>query len=103
MVCRMQAPSWHDGSENPLLSCTVCLSQEGVIGTGRIWAFYRNSCHIQSALRVSPGMIISLSFQLSSGARVKLETGLVTWARRSEFGLRFLREPARRQEQRTIV
>ena len=37
-----------------------CLTQEGVIGTGRIWAFYSGSCHIPSALRVSPGMIVSL-------------------------------------------
>ena len=99
----MQMPPRQGDSEHPPLSCTVCLAQEGVIGTGRIWAFYPDSCHIQSALRVSPGMMVSLSFQLSAGARVKLETGLVTWARRSEFGLRFLREPARRHAHRTIV
>ena len=99
----MQRSSWHGDRENPPLSCTVCLAQEGVIGTGRIWAFYPDSCHIQSALRVSPGMMVSLSFQLSTGARVKLETGLVTWARRSEFGLRFLHEPTRLHEEKTIV
>ena len=76
--CFMQMPFGHTDSENPPLSCTVCLAQERVIGSGRIWAFYPDACHIQSALRVSPGMVVSLSLQLSNGARVKLETGLVT-------------------------
>ena len=92
--CDMHTLCWSGDSENPPFPCTVCLAQEGVIGTGRIWAFYSDSCHVQSALRMSPGMVVSLSIQLSTGARVKLETGLVTWARRSEFGLRFLHEPA---------
>ena len=97
----MHTPCWPGDSENAPLSCTVCLAQEGVIGTGRIWAFYSDSCHVQSALHMSPGMVVSLSIQLSTGARVKLDTGLVTWARRSEFGLRFLHEPATRYEQRS--
>jgi hypothetical protein len=89
-------------SDNPPVSCSVCLTEDRVIGTGRVWAFYQESCHVESALRVSPGMIVSLSLQLQSGARVKLETGLVTWVGRSEFGLRFLHEPATRpQERRT--
>jgi hypothetical protein len=39
------------------LSCTVCLSQEGMIGTGKVWAFYPESCHVESALAISPGMV----------------------------------------------
>lgn len=99
----MQTPCWHGDSENPPLSCTVCLAQEGVIGTGRIWALYREACHAQSALRVSPGMVVTLSLQLSTGARVKLETGLVTWAHRSEFGLRFFHDSSTVHQERTTV
>jgi hypothetical protein len=94
--------SLSDNEDFPL-SCSVCLSEDGVVGTGTVRAFDHDSCHIQSALRVRPGALVSLSFQLSSGARVKLKPGVVTWAGRSEFGIRFLHEPVTPHEQRTIV
>ena len=97
----MQTPLTPGDGEDLPLSCTVCLSEEGIIGTGTVWAFYHQSCHIQSALRVRPGMLVTLSIQLSGGARIKLKPGLVTWARRSEFGLRFLRGPAAWHQERS--
>lgn len=62
----------------------------GAIGTGRVWAFYPQRCHVESWLPVSPGMMVSLPLHLPDAARVKLENGLVTWARASEFGVQFL-------------
>jgi hypothetical protein len=97
----MQTPCSLSDNEDFPLSCSVCLSEEGVVGTGRVWACDDESCHIQSALRVRPGALVSLSFQLSSGARVKLKPGIVTWAGRSEFGIRFLHEPAMRPQERS--
>jgi hypothetical protein len=85
----MQTSSTDDSEVLPI-PCTVCLSAEGVIGTARVWAFYPNRCHVESWLQVSPGMMVSLSLHLPGAARVKLENGLVTWARASECGVRFL-------------
>jgi hypothetical protein len=90
----MQIPFSPDDVDDLPIPCTVCLSQEGMIGTGRVWAFSPESCHVQSALSMNPGMVVSLSLQLPGTARIKLEQGLVTWTRKSEFGLRFLRGPA---------
>lgn len=83
------------------LSCTVCLAQEGMIGTGKVWAFYPASCHVESALTISPGMVVTLSLHLPETARINLKQGLVTWARESEFGLRFLHEPASMTQERS--
>ena len=97
----MRTPSGPGDGEDLPLSCTVCLSEEGVIGRGTVRAFYHESCHIQSALRVRPGMLVTISIQFSGGARLKLKPGFVTWARRSEFGLRFLHSPATTHEERS--
>ena len=85
------------------LSCTVCLSQEGMIGTGEVWAFYPESCHVESTLSLSPGMVVSLSLHLPGTARIKLKQGLVTWARKTEFGLRFLHGPATMYQERSTL
>jgi hypothetical protein len=85
----MQTASGPSDGEDLPLSCTVCVSQVGMIGTGRVWAFYPESCHVECALSVSPGMVVSLSLHLPGTARIKLKQGLVTWARKTEFGLRF--------------
>jgi hypothetical protein len=71
-----------------------------MIGTGRVWAFYPESCHVESSLSISPGMVVSLSLHLPGAARIKLMQGLVTWARKSEFGLRFLHGPATMTQER---
>jgi hypothetical protein len=85
------------------LSCTVCLSQEGMIGTGKVWAFYPESCHVESALAISPGMVVSLSLDLPGRARIMLKPGVVTWARTTEFGLRFLHGPATMTQERSTL
>lgn len=97
----MQTPCSPDDVDELPVSCTVCLPQEGMIGTGRVWAFYPDSCHVESSLSVSPGMLVALSLQLSGSARIKLEQGLVTWARQSEPGLIFLRGPATMTQERS--
>lgn len=48
-----------------------------------------------------PGMVVSLSLHLPGTARIMLEPALVTWARKTEFGLRFLHGPARMTQERT--
>ena len=90
----MPTPCPPDDLENLPLTYTVCLSHEGTIGTGRVWAFYPESCHVESALLISPGMVVLLSLRLPGTAHLKLKAGLVTWARKTEFGLRFLHGPA---------
>lgn len=97
----MQTPCPPVDLEDLPFSCTVCLSQEGMIGTGRVWAFYPESCHVESALLISPGMVVSLSLHLPGTARIKLEHGLVTWARASELGIQFLHDPSTPHHERT--
>ena len=83
------------------LPCTICLSHDGLIGTGRVWAFYPESCHVESPLSVSPGMVVSISLHLTGNTRIRLEEGLVTWVRTREFGLRFVRRPATMHQERS--
>ena len=85
------------------ISCTVCLSEEGVIGTGKVWAFYPASCHVESALAITPGMMVTLSLHLPGIARITLKSGLVTWARESEFGLRFMPRPVNVNQERMTL
>ena len=99
----MQTPCSPVDLEDLPHSCTVCASQEGLIGTGEVWAFYPESCRVESALSVSPGMVVSLSVHLAGSTRIKLEPGLVTWARKTEFGLRFLHGPATIHQERTTL
>ena len=47
------------------------------------------------------GMVVSLSLHLPGTARIKLKQGLVTWARKTEFGLRFLHGPATMHQERS--
>ena len=77
------------------ISCTVCLVQESVIGTGWVWSFDASRCQVQSPLLASPGMLVMLYLHLPSRAGIRVE-GLVTWARESEFGLQFTYPPALR-------
>lgn len=46
---------------------------------------YPHCCHVESQLSLSLGMTVSLSLHLQGNVRVKLEQGLITWARASEF------------------
>lgn len=81
-----------DGADLPI-SCTLCLVQEGVIGTGWLWALSPARGLVQSSLFASPGMVVKVSLQMSGMAPIRME-GLVTWARESEFGMQWLRRPA---------
>lgn len=83
------------------LSCTLCLVHEGVIGTGWLWELSSGRGLVQSLLRASPGMVVKVSLQMPDLAPIRLE-GLVTWARESEFSIRFLHDlPTRSQEETT--
>ena len=73
--------------------CTLCLVQEGVIGTGWLWELSPARGLVQSALLASPGMVVKMSLQIPGVALIRLE-GLVTWARESEFGMEWLHSPA---------
>ncbi len=84
------------------LSCTLCLVQEGVIGTGWPWALSSARGLVQSSLLATPGMVIKLSLQMPGMAPIRME-GLVTWARESEFGMQWLRGPDVVSEQESTV
>ena len=82
--------SWstHGPSDFPI-ACTLCLVQEGVIGTGWFWELSPARGLVQSALLASPGMVVKISLQVPGTTLIRLE-GLVTWARVSEFGIAWL-------------
>lgn len=81
--------SWsNDKLSNFPLFCSLCLVQEGVIGTGWLWEFSSTQGLFQSPLLASPGMVVRVSFHLPARAPIRLE-GLVTWARESEFGMKW--------------
>lgn len=61
----MQIPPAPNEQEELPFPCTVCVYDEGVIGAGRVLAFYLESCHIESSLSVSPGTFVSLSLWIS--------------------------------------
>lgn len=85
--------SWsQDGLSDVPLSCTLCLVQEEVIGTGWLWEFSSTRGLFQSPLLASPGMVVKVSFQLPARAPIRLD-GLVIWARESEFGIKWLPSP----------
>lgn len=84
------------------LSCTLCLVQEGVIGTGWLWALSSARGLVQSSLLATPGMVIKLSLQMPGMGPIRME-GLVTWARESEFGMQWLRGPDVVSEQESTV
>jgi hypothetical protein len=84
------------------VSCTLCLVQEGVIGTGWIWELSPVRCLIQSSLFASPGLVVKLSLQMPATAQIRME-GLGTWARESEFGMEWLRRPAVMNEKEVTV
>lgn len=85
--------SWvsHGLSDFPI-ACTLCLAQEGVIGTGWLWELSPTRGLVQSVLLGSPGMVVKVSVQIPGVALIRLE-GLVTWARASEFGIEWLHSP----------
>ncbi len=86
--------SWpsHGLSDFPI-ACTLCLVQEGVIGTGWLWELSPARGLVQSALLASPGMVIKVSVHVPGVALMRLE-GLVTWARESECGMEWLHSSA---------
>jgi hypothetical protein len=71
------------------IACTLCLVQEGVIGTGWLRGLSPARGLVQTALPTSPGMVIKVSVQIPGVARIRLE-GLVTWARVLECGMQWL-------------
>lgn len=83
--------SRHSVSDLPI-ACTLCLVEEGVIGTGWLWELSPARGLVQSALLASPGMVVKMSVQIPGVALIRLE-GLVTWARASEFGIEWLHGP----------
>lgn len=99
----MQTPFFRYDVDDLPIPCTVCLVQEGVTGMGKVWAFYPASCHVESALEISPGMMVSLTLHLPGRACINLKQGLVTWTWESEFGLRFVHAPATRHQDRTTI
>lgn len=89
----MQTCFSSDHPEYLPIPCTIVVHDEDRLGSGTVWAFYPHRCHVESQLRVSPGMTVSLSLHLPGAAGVRLAHGLVTWARASEFGIQFTHEP----------
>ncbi len=85
----MQSSNSPDDLTDLPVSCSLCLVQEGVIGTGWVWAFSPTRCLVQSPLSASPGMKVILFLHLPRTARTRIE-GVVTWARESEFGIQLL-------------
>ncbi len=85
------------------IACTVYVHHEDMIGAGTVWAFYPHRCHVESQVPVFPGMTVSLSLQLPGAGRVKIEQGLVTWARASEFGLQFMQGPTVMSHERSTL
>ena len=85
----MQTSHSPDDLQDLPVSCSLCLVQEGVIGTGWVWAFSSTRCLVQNPLLASPGRRVILFLHLPGTARTRIE-GLVTWARESEFGVELL-------------
>ncbi len=85
----MQAYSSIDERAVLPIPARVSVHHEESIGLGTVWASYPHRCHVESELLVSPGMAVFLSIPLPGTGRVRIEHGLVTWARGSEFGLQF--------------
>lgn len=83
----MQTCFSSDDPEYLPIPCTIIVHQENQLGAGTIWGFYPHRCHVESEFPLTPGMTVSLSLHLVGNARVKLEQGLVTWTRATEFGL----------------
>ncbi len=82
--------SWPDNAVSDFpIACTLCLAQEGLIGTGWLWELSPGRGLVQSALLASPGMVVKVSLQVPGTTLIRLE-GLVTWARVSEFGIAWL-------------
>ncbi len=79
------------------------MHHEEAIGAGTAWALYPHRCHVESELTVSPGMAVFLSIPLPGTGRVRIEHGLVTWARGSEFGLQFLQGSAMTRNEKTTA
>jgi len=89
----MQTCSSSDDSDYLPIPCTIIVHHEDLFGKGTIWGFYPHRCHVESDLLVSPGVTVSLSLHLPGASRVKLQQGLVTWSRASEFGVQFTHGP----------
>jgi hypothetical protein len=78
-----------DNSDCLTIPCTIVVHQEELLGRGTVWGFYPHRCHVESDLLVSPGMTVSLLLHLPGTSRLKLQQGLVTWSRASEFVVQF--------------
>jgi hypothetical protein len=85
----MQTCFSSDDPDTLPVPCTLVVHDEDQLVRGTIWGFYPRCCHVESELAISPGMTVSVSLHLQGKVRVKLEQGLVTWAREKEFGLTF--------------
>jgi hypothetical protein len=77
--------------ETPPVPCTMLVHDEELLGKGTVWGFYPHRCHVETDLRTSPGMSVSLWLHFPGTPRVKLPTGLVTWSCGSECGVQFTR------------
>lgn len=70
------------------VQCVLYFPQDERQGPGRIVNLSMDRCHIESSLAVCPGMIVSLYLILPDAPQdIAIETALVTWARRGEFGI----------------
>lgn len=83
------------------IACTLCLVEEGVIGTGWLWELSPRRGLVQSALFTNPGMVIKVSVQVPGVALMRLE-GLVIWARESECGMEWLHSPPALREKGVV-
>ena len=97
----MQTCFSSDDPEYLPIPCTIVVQHADLLGSGTIWGFYPGRCHVESDVPVGPGMTVSLSIHLPGAARVKLEQGLVTWARASEFGVQFTHGPVTMSHERS--
>lgn len=97
----MHTPLLRQSLSNFPIACTLCLVDQGVIGTGWLWELSPARGLVQSALLASPGMVIKVSVQVPGVALIRLE-GLVTWARESECGMEWLHGPAAVREKGSI-
>ena len=89
----MQTCFSSDDPESLPIPCTIVVHDEDRLGSGTIWGFYPQRCHVESALLVSPGMTLSLSLHLPGAPGIRIERSLVTWSRPSEFGMQFVHDP----------
>lgn len=79
-------------SQRVLVRCPVNFThEEGVTGDGVIFNLSLGGCAVQSPVRVSDGMLVSLRIATSEGSQpIQIEMARVRWATTNEFGVEFL-------------